>query len=259
MERYIGIDAGSRCVKTAVIEESRVIKTEIVSSVKFDRKHIKKLAELSLGYSGVGLTGYGRSMLLDKFNPDSCNKITEITAAVKGAEFKEIKVSGIIDIGGQDTKIIKVEDGYKISNFKLNDKCAAGTGRFIELILNSLDMEFEDLNDLDIDKLNEPSINSTCAVFAETEVILYGGYSKEELISAVFKSIAKKVILSNASLIKGPVIFIGGAAGFMPLKRWIEKILGQKVYVPRYHWFNNAIGAALSVMEKNKKKEKIKI
>ncbi len=243
MEKYLGIDAGSRFLKWVIIDTQKILDRGMEKSGFKSGRDLSKIFDRA---DFTGLTGYGRSMLKNELNFDNIDKITEIKAAVKGLQFMHLSPGTVIDIGGQDTKIIKLTPDYRIEKFVMNDKCAAGTGNFIEMALDAVDLDFKEVNGIDIKNSENITINSTCAVFGETEIVqlLYRGYDKSDLLGAVFESVAKKVVGPHKNMIEDPVYLIGGLAGLNPLIYLLEKSLNTRVKNPRLYRYINAIGAA---------------
>lgn len=202
---YIGIDIGSTCAKTVVLAETEEIALSFVlptgwSSVDTAEEIRRRLCEA--GYDPAELacvsTGYGRVSV-----PFARKTVTEITCHARGAMLlHHSRDLTVIDIGGQDTKIIRVEDGL-VKDFMMNDKCSAGTGRFLEVMANTLGLRPDDMCDL-ARQGGGVSISSMCTVFAESEVIsLIGkGEKKENIAFAVVDSIVKKVASQASRLEK---------------------------------------------------------
>ena len=193
---YIGIDIGSTSAKTIVLDENKNIVERILLPTGWSSKEtseiiLKKLNELNFvdGNSTIVATGYGRVSV------SFANKaVTEITCHGKGASYL-FNASDllIIDIGGQDTKIIQIHDG-NVVDFLMNDKCSAGTGRFLEVMSNALNLKMDELCDM-ASKGRDTHISSLCTVFAESEIIsLIGrGEKRENIAFAIVDSIIKKV------------------------------------------------------------------
>lgn len=249
MSVSIGIDIGSTCAKTIVMDENRTILHRILmptgwSSVETAQTIKEKLGEYSIDVENekVVATGYGR---ISVPYADKC--ITEITCHGKGAcHLFEKEDLLIIDIGGQDTKIIQVQDGA-VADFLMNDKCSAGTGRFMEVMANTLAMRPEELCELAAQGGNT-TISSLCTVFAESEVIsLIGrGEKRENIAYAVVDSIATKVVGQAGHISRGtaPVCLTGGLCDFTYLCQSIGKKLGTEVYSKPDGRYAGAIGAA---------------
>ena len=250
MKYSVGIDIGSTCAKTVVLDQNQTVVQRLLqptgwSSVDTAEAIRHQLKQLGISHeeSGVVATGYGR---ISVPYADKC--VTEITCHGRGAcHLFESKDLIAIDIGGQDTKLIWVEDGL-IKDFIMNDKCSAGTGRFLEIMANTLAITPEKLCEL-AEKGGNTSISSMCTVFAESEVIsLIGrGESKENIAFAVVDSIAKKVgsQAKRFSLKKAPVCLTGGLCDFPYLRLSLEKELGVPVDTRPEARYAGALGAAL--------------
>lgn len=257
MKYFIGIDIGSTCSKTVVMDEQKNILHKLLmptgwSSIDTAENILKSLNDMGIGAdkSAIVATGYGRVSV-----PFADKSVTEITCHAKGACF----LSGsddvfAIDIGGQDTKIISIENGG-VGDFLMNDKCSAGTGRFLEVMANTLSLRPEELCTL-AEKGSGVSISSMCTVFAESEVIsLIGkGESRENIAFAVVDSIVKKVASQAKRLsVNGrPVYLTGGLCEFDFLIQALSKELGTDVKSSPDARFAGAIGAALSAFKVKK-------
>ena len=262
---YIGIDIGSTASKVAVFDDEKNDLTELFmiptgwSGVEAASKILEMLKEKNINKENSYFTGtgYGRVSI------EYANKtVTEITCHAKGANFLFNNLNGtLIDIGGQDTKIISIKNG-KVDNFIMNDKCSAGTGRFIELMANSLGCSIPTLLE-EAEKCNDTDvvISSMCTVFAETEVISLkaSGKQKNEIAYAIVNSVANKVA-SLCGKFKDDTYFLtGGLCVFDYLIKTLEKTLGGKVITESRGQYAGAIGAAIIGFEKNaSNKNKIK-
>ena len=250
MKYHIGIDIGSTCAKTIVMDEHKNILHRLLqptgwSSVETAQMIREKLTELGVCWdeAAVVATGYGR---ISVPYADKC--VTEITCHGRGAchIFGSDSLT-VIDIGGQDTKLICVEDGM-VKDFIMNDKCSAGTGRFLEIMANTLAVKPEELCRL-ASLGGGVSISSMCTVFAESEVIsLIGrGEKKENIAFGVVDSIVTKVATQagRLDLKTSRVCLTGGLCDFPYLKQCLEKKLGVAVAVCPDARYAGAIGAAL--------------
>ena len=242
----IGVDSGSVATKGVLFDGEKIIKKIIIPtgwspkstskqvyellSSEIDKKDIKKV---------VG-TGYGRGVMdfADK-------KVTEITCHTRGIYFLNKNIRTILDVGGQDSKVINIDGN--VFNFIMNDKCAAGTGRFLEITSNLLGSDIESIDTLA--KGYEPvNISSMCTVFAESEIVslLAQNISTGEVAAGILKSIANK---STSMLARGEVIdevaFTGGLAKSKELVKMIEEILGKKIFIAEDTQIIGALGAAV--------------
>lgn len=249
---YIGIDIGSTCAKLAVLDEKKQLCFTSAqptgwSSVETAEDIRKKLAELGYTESYITATGYGRVSV-----PYADRTVTEITCHGKGAEY--LFRSGdlcVIDIGGQDTKIIRLENGM-VKDFMMNDKCSAGTGRFLEIMGNNMALRPDELCEL-ARTGSGVRISSMCTVFAESEVIsLIGrGEKRENIAHAVVESIAEKVVSQSGRIyIAGErVCLTGGLCECSYLRQMLEQKLHTEIITNEYGRYAGAIGAALFSMK----------
>ena len=243
--RQAGLDLGSVNTKLVVLENGERVFSQVLPS-RFDS--VQAGITLLKGYAEkhgekpekLVVTGYGR------VNFPEGRVITEITCQGKGCHAYFPDYAYILDLGGQDAKVIKKSAEGKIMQFIMNDKCAAGTGRFLDVILKGLDLTSEEL-DLAAEAKPMP-INSMCTVFAESEVItmLAKGIPKPEVIAGLFKSTAKR-LANFVESVGHPecLIFTGGGAHYTLLVRFLEQELKGNVVIPPEPEFTAALGAAL--------------
>lgn len=244
MTKKAGIDLGSRFVKMAVAKNNKIIRREIFPTIEFytkfrkrkSKKMILDTEKLDLKNTQITTTGYGRNNIKD------ANPITEIIAHAKGAVFQTgLKDFTLLDIGGQDNKVILVKSGI-VSDFKINDRCAAGSGKYFENMAHTLHIPLEKLFKA---KTNPAPLHATCTVFAETEMIgqIASGASIASLAAGVNFSVFSRIKPDLVSLLKGnPLVFVGGSYNNKGLIYFIEKHLKTKVIIPKYPHINAAIG-----------------
>ncbi len=250
MQYLVGIDIGSTCAKTIVMNRKREIVHRFMqptgwSSVDTAQQIEKRLLKLGVekDHAGIVATGYGRVSV-----PYADQCVTEITCHGKGACFlygaRDLMV---VDIGGQDTKIIALEAGA-VMDFSMNDKCSAGTGRFLEVMANTLSLRPGELCEM-ASLGGGTAISSMCTVFAESEVIsLIGrGEQKENIAYAVMDSIVSKVASQAARFqLQGKTVCLtGGLCGFENLRQALSKKLGVDVAAHEEGRYAGAVGAAL--------------
>ena len=254
--KFIGIDIGSTCAKTVVMNENKEIVLEFVqptgwSSVDTAEEIRKKLVENDAdpAENVCVATGYGRVSV-----PYADKMITEITCHAMGAVWIfDNKDMTIIDIGGQDTKIICVEQGF-VKDFMMNDKCSAGTGKFLEIMANRLGVTIEELFEL-ASQGNAVPISSLCTVFAESEVIsmIGEGRSREDIAAGGVHSVAEKVAqLARRKQLPGTVILTGGLSECPYFAEILSEKLECNVSAMREGRYAGALGAALLAREKTK-------
>jgi predicted CoA-substrate-specific enzyme activase len=256
MNCFAGIDVGSSTIKVAITDETGIRGYKVMpASVHCNDSAFQLLdglrQKLGLGENDIKYvtsTGYGRRLV--KF---ADSNISEITANVKGAvwygEQAGLKVRTIINIGGQDTKVIGIDDEGVTKNFSMNDKCAAGTGRFLEALARILEVEVIDLGDMALQADVPIRINSTCTVFAETEIISLLARQKHpsEIVAGAHFAIAKRLAkMARRVKVVDQVFFDGGPA----LNQGLVKALGDELAVdlfvpPDVPQVTTAIGAAM--------------
>jgi len=253
---FAGIDIGSTAIKVALVDEAgRIADVHVTASGSLFHKNAKEalaqlLARLGLTHDDVKYliaTGYGRKLF-----KEADDSISEITANAIGAHETGKAFGGvrtIINIGGQDSKAIQIDPDGHVANFAMNDKCAAGTGRFLDVAARNLEIDLEELGDYHFNGTNAPlTINSTCTVFAESEIIglLANGHGKEEIVAGIHYSIAKRTVrLAKRVGIEDRVYFDGGPALNKGLVAAIEDELQRELVVPEHPQTTTAFGAAI--------------
>lgn len=250
--RTAGIDIGSRTVKLAIVEDGRPVCARVLENSFEPLAVCRRLLE-GQSYEAILATGYGRHLFAEKMGGQA---ITEIKAAAIGARHLFPGCTCVLDIGGQDTKAIALDATGAVGRFEMNDKCAAGTGRFVEVMAMALGCTLEEFSTLAGAGLagtgggEEPQgLNSTCAVFAESEAVglIARGRPRSEIAARVVASIAGRA----AALVRrvggeGPVVFLGGVARCTPLRQALERRLGRQVRTPEAMQTAVALGCALA-------------
>ena len=256
MRYFVGIDIGSTAIKISVADENKnLVGHKISASGSMFYKYAQEtldalISELAIDKNDIAYivaTGYGR-----KLYKEADENISEITANAIGAitsarDFGEIKT--IINIGGQDSKAISLDNEGNVVNFAMNDRCAAGTGKFLDVVALKLEVDVEDLGDYHFKADGTPlSVSSTCAVFAESEIIglLGNNHSVADIVCGVHYSIAKRIVkLVKRVGVKEGVYFDGGPALNGGLVSAIENELGQKIFIPKNPQITTSYGAAV--------------
>ena len=251
----LGIDIGSTTTKIAFFDGTKFPHIDVLPTGAQGKKTVARLVDdglrvLGVTHEDIGCTistGYGRR-LLDHID----GKISEITANARAVlhemSAKGISVRTIIDIGGQDSKVISLDENGVIRDFAMNDRCAAGTGRFLEVMSRILEVEVVDLGLLDRDSEKRYDINATCTVFAESEVVslLARGAEVPDIINAVHRSIARRVTsLVSKMSITPAIVCDGGPSMNDGLVRALEGELGFSLHIPSSSQIMAAKGAAL--------------
>ena len=244
MTFHAGIDIGSRTVKLVLLEDGRISKVA-VRDTTFDPMAVCRELLSNVDFQSITATGYGRH-LFSRERP--CTLVSEIKAAAVGARFLLPQCGMVLDVGGQDTKVITLDNGGYFNKFLMNDRCAAGTGRFLEVMARALSYTYEQFTDAALSATKAEKLNSMCTVFAESEVIslVARGASREAIALGIHESVATRTL----SLMKGlslsdTIMFAGGGATNSCLCRKIEEGLGRALYVPENPRIVAALGAAL--------------
>lgn len=246
-----GIDIGSITAKAAVVDNGKVLGTRVIfTGYNAEAAGMKVfdelLSEAGLDKSSVARivsTGYGRSAVTfaDK-------AFTEILAHAAGAYFLNPDIRTIIDIGGQDSKAVSLDEKGKVKNFVMNDKCAAGTGRFLEVMARALEVNLDEFSAMSLQSSKPAKISSLCTVFAESEVIslIARGEQRPDIIAGIHESIAARVssMLARIGCVE-PVMITGGVARNAGVVAALEKKLNAKIAVSPFAQQNGAIGAAV--------------
>ena len=251
---FAGIDVGTSYIKVVIIDENNEIAGSFIDRTSADLQksinHVFKKAVSSAdilkdNINHITATGFGRE------NVDFANSVvTEISSHAKGAYHYFPKKITIIDIGGQDTKIIKTDDKGKIQGFKMNRKCAAGTGSFLEEIAYKLNIPINEMNKLAFKSDNETALSSFCTVFASTEILtrIKEGEKMEDMVKSAFESIARRVI--EMDTLEGTVVITGGVVTYNNvILKILAKQVGKKILTPPDPQLSGAIGAALFAKE----------
>ncbi len=255
---YAGIDIGSSSSKVAIVDESGKLAAVKVVNLGTGTSGSDEAMRLALEEAGIRkedlnylvATGYGR------VNYEGADKqITEITCHAKGVSFLMPGVTTIIDIGGQDAKVIKLDGKGKVANFVMNEKCAAGTGRFLEVMARVLGCGIHQLSGLADQSRKEVPISSVCTVFAESEVIsrLASGESIPDVAKGAHTAIAKRVAgMCNRVGYEPEVVMTGGVALNENMVKSLSQELNVGVTAAPHPQAAGAIGAAIFAWEKGK-------
>ncbi len=258
MHYYCGIDIGASAAKLVIVDRNRQIVARAVrsSGVDYAQTAERCLAEaLSAAgltrqqISGSLSTGYGRDNV-----PWVEGRMTEIACHGKGAWFHLRRRITVIDIGAQDSKVIHLDDGGRRRSFKMNRKCAAGTGAFLEEIAHRLDLPLAELNGLAERSTKEVTLGSFCTVFAATEILekIRAGEQVEDIVKGAFRSVVKRIL--EMDVVDGALVITGGVVAHNPfLKELVEEAFGKPALVPPDPQHVGAFGAALFALEESEK------
>ncbi|MHA2225489.1 MAG: acyl-CoA dehydratase activase [Candidatus Hodarchaeales archaeon] len=250
MKVAVGIDVGSLTVKIVVLNSNGQKLFTSLRRVGYNPSGVaNKLIEEAKKETGkakfeyIISTGYGRKLV------NIANKsVTEITCHATGAFFINPGFRTIIDIGGQDSKVIQIDSQGQIQNFEMNDKCSAGTGRFLEVMANALEVDLADFGNYALLSTDPVSISNTCTVFAESEIIsrINQGANRIDVIAGIHETIANKISALTARVgIHSIVALTGGVALNPGVKNMLERQLNVAIEVPQNPQIVGALGAAL--------------
>ena len=244
----IGIDLGSRATKILWLEDGVPVRTEL-----FDTGHdpIQRVRELvsDVGEVRVVATGYGRNLADASLG---CRTVTEILACARGTHHLCPEAGAVIDIGGQDSKVIELDDAGKANRFEMNDRCAAGTGRFLEVMAKALGYSLDEFGREALAAKAPVQVNSMCTVFAESEVVslIAHGADRRSIALGLHVAIARRIAsLVSRVRIGRKVLFAGGVARNICMVKTLADELDVELIVPEHPEFVVALGAALSGLE----------
>jgi predicted CoA-substrate-specific enzyme activase len=249
---YVGIDIGAITAKAAVFSENEELLASVVTPAGYNRSEAaSQVLTQALDQAGLSrddvtrlvATGYGRVQV-----PGADRTVTEITCHAQGAHWLCPEVGTVIDIGGQDSKGIAVGQNGKVVDFVMNDKCAAGTGRFLEVMAHALEVDLDRFGALSSAARRRAKISSTCTVFAESEVVTHiaTGVPREEIIAGIHESIAARVASMVGRIpLRDVVVLTGGVVQNVGVVQMLREKLGREVVVPPLAQLAGAIGAAL--------------
>jgi len=248
---FAGIDLGSTMTKVVIIDGEEKIRARVESHTGAEHRRLankvmeQALAQANLPFDEIDYvvaTGYGRINV-----PFADRQITELTCHARGVFSLFPSVKTALDIGGQDAKGLKIKEG-KLIDFVMNDKCAAGTGRFLEVIAKALGLKLEDLGNISLKSTNRVNISNTCTIFAQQEVIsrLSNGIPLEDIVAGLHEAIASRAVgMLRRLKIEPDVVFTGGVAKNSGVVKAVRENLGGEVLVPEDPLISGALGAAL--------------
>ena len=246
-ERIAGIDIGSRSIELVVLRGPAVSFHAKVSTT-FDPKGqceaLLKLAE----FDRIVATGYGRKLFASSFQDLQASTITEIQAYALGARHLFPQARTVLDIGGQDTKVIALGGDGKVTKFEMNDRCAAGTGKFLEFMATALQIPLEEFGHFALRSDKRIQINSMCTVFAESEAtsLMARGESPENIAMGLHLAIVQRTLAMLRRVgLESPIVFAGGVAHNACVRKLLEEQMQEEVIVPGEPDMVGSLGAAL--------------
>jgi predicted CoA-substrate-specific enzyme activase len=259
----LGIDVGSATVKMVGVDEAGILIWEVLELAQARTEdQIERIVRLGRDACGmtppadagrVGAsvaliaTGCGRGLVRQ-----AARQVTEITCHARGV-FREMGHGGtLVDVGGQDSKVIAIGAGGEVTDFAMNDKCAAGTGRFIENVARRLEVPLEAMGEVALGTRDEARLSSTCTVFAESEVVslLAHGVAVEPIVRGLHRALILRLVAMIRSVgLTSPLMLSGGVVRNPAIARLLEEETGQPVEVPQHPQLMGAYGAALIALE----------
>ncbi len=255
---FAGIDIGSLSTDAVLLDkEGEIAGSAIVATGASTRKACEEAFSRALSEAGAApssvvftvSTGYGRDMAAS-----AELKVTEITCHAKGARHLFPEARTVLDIGGQDSKVIRLNTYGKVADFAMNDKCAAGTGRFLEVMARTLELDLEEMGPRSLLYRKTVTVSSMCTVFAESEVIslIASGTPPEDIARGIHLAIADRIAaLAERLGMAGPAVMTGGVAKNPGARRALEEKFGFPLLVPAEPQLAGALGAALIAREKS--------
>jgi predicted CoA-substrate-specific enzyme activase len=258
MKTYLGVDVGSVSTKLALIDDKNSVlhalylRTEgnPIGAIQKGLRQLKSEIPNNVEIVGVGTTGSARYLAGVIVGADLVKN--EISAHAKGASFFIPDVKTVIEIGGQDSKIIILENGV-VTDFAMNLICAAGTGSFLDAQAFRLGVPVEEFGQIALKSEQPTIVGSRCTVFAESDMIhkQQVGHSREDIIAGLCQGLARNFLanVAKGKKILPPIVFLGGVSENVGMRKSFEEILGQKIIIPKYNTVLGALGVALLAKE----------
>lgn len=243
--KYAGIDIGSRTIELVIIEDRQMVGTRQTDTGYDPISRAKELLK-DITYDRIMATGYGRGLFEISF--EDALTVTEIKAYARGARELFPETRTILDIGGQDSKAISLLKNGKIRKFEMNDRCAAGTGKFLEIMAKALGFAMDEFGVQAMEAEKDLKISSMCTVFAESEVtsLIAKGEDRREIARGLHAAVARRAagMLKRIS-VNGPVVFAGGVARNICMRNMLAESLETEIRAPENPQMVGALGAAL--------------
>ena len=246
-----GVDVGAATAKTVIVADGKILSYAVMPTGESVARAAEKVTRAALEQARLSMpelnfiisTGYGRNAVT------FANKaVTEIICHAKGVNFLIPEARTVIDIGGQDSKVIGVREDGTVSDFVMNDKCAAGTGRFLEVMAVVLGLDIEEMGPISLTSKGPCNITSTCTIFAETEMVSLraDGRTREDIVAGIHRAVASRVVVMGKTVgYRKQVVFTGGVAKNLGVKHFLEAGIGLPILIPEQPQIVGALGAAL--------------
>jgi (R)-2-hydroxyacyl-CoA dehydratese activating ATPase len=251
-----GCDVGSLTAKAVIMKDDEILAAEVIRAKTMPEVSAKEVMDLALAKAGLTMdavsccvgTGYGR-----KHIPFVKEVESEIACHARGAVWQVPSARTVVDIGGQDCKAIKVDEKGSVTRYVYNDKCASGTGRFLEIIAEALDIRLDDLGSISEQSKKKLTLSNQCVVFAETEIIslVSDGAEIADIIRALHHAVANRAAsLAKSIVVESDVVMSGGVAKNSGMFAALGESLGLAVRSLKDPQINGALGAALFARER---------
>ncbi|MFA4916771.1 MAG: acyl-CoA dehydratase activase [Syntrophales bacterium] len=258
---YAGVDVGAATAKTVIFSDGKMLGYKVIPTGHSVSRAAMEVTKLALENAGIELngrqfneifsyvvsTGYGRDGV--QFSDKA---VTEIMCHAKGVYFLIPGARSIIDIGGQDSKVIGLDENGIVSRFIMNDKCAAGTGRFLEVMAEVLGVKLANMGKEALSSNDPCKVSTTCTIFAESEVVSLRaeGRKREDLVAGIVRAVASRVAVMGRSMgFRDEVVFTGGVAKNIGVKAAFEQEIGKNIVVSDEPQIMGALGAAIYAAE----------
>lgn len=246
----IGIDVGSTSIKVVGIDSTGQMTWQVLEKTepRIEVQVMRLLEPVRQADVPIIATGYGRKLV-----NHAARTITEITCHARGVYQEFMHGGTLLDIGGQDSKVIRISPKGKVLDFVMNDKCAAGTGRFLENSARQLELSLDEMGKVGMETSLEASISSTCTVFAESEIIslIAEGVAVPEILRGLHRSLVKRMTAMIHSVgFEAPLMLSGGVVQNPLVAAMLAEELGEDVILPRHPQLMGALGAALIALGK---------
>jgi predicted CoA-substrate-specific enzyme activase len=264
-----GIDIGTLWTKAVVLEDNKILGWSLSLTGESCTAAAEDTLQKALEPSGASIndivsviaTGAGQTEVCgDTARPPLAHgQATDVVCVARGIKFLNPDSSGVIDMGGESTLAVKLDEKGRVADYTRNDKCAAGTGIFLDAMGKVMGVEMEEMGPFSLKSAAEVNISSMCVVFAESEVVslVHRQTPKEDIISGIHKSIATRIFgLVNRIGLNGDNMAIGGLARNVGILYWIEEMMKKKLIVPENPQIVSALGAAVVASESARKRRK---
>lgn len=251
-----GVDIGTLTTKVVLLRDGDILASSVLLTGESSSEAVTKAMDNALRLGGLAMgdvasivsTGIGKDEI-----PYPAEQASEVICDAKGAHFLHPTVGTVVDIGAESSRVVKCGSDGRATDFALNDKCAAGTGVFLDAMARALEVKQEDMGRLSLESTEDIDITSMCVVFAESEVVsqIHRRVKKVDILAGIHKSIATRVSgMTNKIGVNKDVMAIGGVARNIGVVKALEKALGVEVLVPENPQIAGALGAALVARER---------